>query len=105
VLIGDSFRSSCPATGTGISRSLVDLQRLAEVHLPNWLATPGMGTDKIVVFYQDPIKRHVDAEAARRAQSGRSAAVSTSLRWRAHRRLSRLKRNLLALRGGLKSAA
>jgi hypothetical protein len=26
------------------------------VHVPRWLATPGMGMDKIVAFYDDEVK-------------------------------------------------
>ncbi|MGN6548561.1 MAG: FAD-dependent oxidoreductase [Pararhizobium sp.] len=47
VVIGDAFQTSCPAAGTGVSRLLTDVERLCTVHVPAWLATPGMAADKI----------------------------------------------------------
>lgn len=94
VVIGDAFASSCPATGMGMTRILTDVRQLALVHAPAWFETPGMGAAKIAAFYADPVKRAVDATSLRRAQTGRSAAVETSLRWLAYRRLSQLRRSL-----------
>jgi len=59
VLIGDAFQTSCPAAGTGVSRLLVDVERLCTVHLPGWLKTDGMGTEKIATFYSDHDKVRV----------------------------------------------
>lgn len=87
VLIGDAFASSCPATGTGLTRILTDVRQLAHRRLADWLATPGMGADKIAAFYDDPCKRRCEAAAAKAAERGRALAVETSLRWRATRRL------------------
>ena len=87
VLIGDAFRSSCPATGTGVTRILTDVRQLAHCHAPRWLATPGMDAAKIAAFYADPRKRDCEAAAAHAAERGRALAVETSLRWRATRRL------------------
>jgi 2-polyprenyl-6-methoxyphenol hydroxylase-like FAD-dependent oxidoreductase len=53
VLIGDAFQTSCPAAGTGIGRLLNDVERLCHVHIPRWLATEGMGVEKIRQFYAD----------------------------------------------------
>ncbi|MGQ0677862.1 MAG: FAD-dependent oxidoreductase, partial [Rhodospirillales bacterium] len=53
VMVGDAFQTTCPATGTGISKLLTDIEQLAH-HAPRWLATPGMGADKIAQFYDDP---------------------------------------------------
>jgi 2-polyprenyl-6-methoxyphenol hydroxylase-like FAD-dependent oxidoreductase len=47
VLIGDSFQTSCPAAGTGVSRLLTDVDRLCNVHLPHWFKTPGMTASKL----------------------------------------------------------
>lgn len=96
VLIGDAFRSSCPATGMGVSRIVADVAALAAL-LPAWLATPGMGADKIAAYYADPAKREVDHTSDRRSETGRRAALETSLRWRARRGLARLKRDVTAL--------
>ena len=57
VLVGDAFSSSCPAAGTGARKALVDVERLCNVHIPQWLATPGMRDSKIASFYADPVKR------------------------------------------------
>lgn len=42
VLIGDAFRTGCPAVGSGLSRALTEVEALARL-APGWLATPGMG--------------------------------------------------------------
>ena len=63
VLIGDAFQTSCPAAGTGVTRLLTDVDRLCNTHIPNWFATPGLGSSKIVQFYADPEKRAVDADS------------------------------------------
>ena len=87
VLIGDAFRSSCPATGTGVTRILTDVRQLTSLHAPGWLATPGMDAAKIAAFYADPRKVRFEAASAYAAERGRALAVETSLRWRAARRL------------------
>ncbi|MBS0412148.1 MAG: FAD-dependent monooxygenase [Proteobacteria bacterium] len=96
VLIGDAFRSSCPATGMGVSRIVADVTALVGM-LPAWLATPGMGAGKIAAYYADPAKREVDHTSDRRSETGRRVALETSLRWRARRGLARLKRDVTAL--------
>lgn len=62
VLIGDAFRTSCPAVGTGLSCILVDVIRL-NAYIDQWMASPGMAADKIAAFYEDPIKVARDARA------------------------------------------
>jgi 2-polyprenyl-6-methoxyphenol hydroxylase-like FAD-dependent oxidoreductase len=96
VLIGDAFRSCCPATGMGVTRILTEIRLLVKIHLPNWLATPGMGADKIAAFYADPAKLRIDEKAARRAETARSTSTQTSLPWRARRGLAELKRSVVA---------
>jgi 2-polyprenyl-6-methoxyphenol hydroxylase-like FAD-dependent oxidoreductase len=95
VLIGDAFQTSCPAAGTGVSRLLTDVERLCTVHVPRWLASPGMGLEKIVQFYQDPAKREADRRALRLAHYRRSLTVDTGLRWAVHRRHVLLRRRVL----------
>ena len=46
VVVGDAFSTSCPAAGTGARKVLVDVERLCNVYIPRWLATPGMGEDE-----------------------------------------------------------
>jgi 2-polyprenyl-6-methoxyphenol hydroxylase-like FAD-dependent oxidoreductase len=95
VLIGDAFQTSCPAAGTGVSRLLVDVDRLCNGHIPGWLATPGMGADKIARFYADPAKRAADLKASRAAEYRRSLTVDTGLGWELHRRQVHLRRRTL----------
>jgi 2-polyprenyl-6-methoxyphenol hydroxylase-like FAD-dependent oxidoreductase len=95
VLIGDAFQTSCPAAGTGVTRLLVDVDRLCNEHLPQWLATDGMGAGKIAAFYADPAKRAADDRASRAAQYRRALTVETSLGWELHRRQVYLRRRTL----------
>jgi len=92
VLIGDAYRSSCPATAMGVSRALTDVRQLAFAHLPRWLATPGLGEGKIAQFYADPAKLAVDGLSTRRSERGRSLATMTTPRWRAYRALAGVRR-------------
>jgi 2-polyprenyl-6-methoxyphenol hydroxylase-like FAD-dependent oxidoreductase len=94
VLIGDSFQTSCPAAGTGVSRLLVDVERLCTVHLPEWLATGGMGTEKIAAFYSDRDKIASDEFAFRMAHFRQALTADAGLRWDLRRRLHFLRRNL-----------
>ncbi|MFT4075313.1 MAG: FAD-dependent monooxygenase [Asticcacaulis sp.] len=94
VLIGDAFHSPCPASGTGMLRVLYDVSRLARHHLPHWLATPGMGRDKIVSFYNDPVKRRNDRTSLKSSLRGRGNAVGTGPYWTARRILRKLKGRL-----------
>jgi 2-polyprenyl-6-methoxyphenol hydroxylase-like FAD-dependent oxidoreductase len=95
VLIGDAFQTSCPAAGTGVSRLLTDVERLCTFHLPRWFASPGMGLEKIVQFYQDPIKQAADRRALRLAHYRRSLTLETGLGWAVHRRQVLLRRRAL----------
>ena len=84
VLIGDAFQSSCPAVGTGIGRILADVEVLRRL-VPSWLATPGMGADKMEQFYSDPAKCRFDARALRDTRHRRALCTETSWRWKAYR--------------------
>jgi len=79
VLLGDAFSTSCPAAGTGARKALVDAERLCNVHIPRWLATPGMGEDKIAAFYDDPVKRACDEFSHDKAFGLRAFTLETSL--------------------------
>ena len=54
VLVGDAFATSCPAAGTGTNKVFTDVERLCNVYIPRWLATPGMGREKIERVLQRP---------------------------------------------------
>ena len=94
VLIGDAFQTSCPAAGTGVSRLLVDIERLCLVHLPGWLKTAGMDTSKISQFYSDRDKIACDDHAFRMAHFRQALTSNDGMRWNMQRRLHFLRRNI-----------
>ena len=67
VLVGDAFATSCPAAGTGARKVLTDVERLCNLHIPRWIATPGMDEAKIAAFYDDPVKQACDTFSANKA--------------------------------------
>lgn len=85
VLVGDAFSTSCPAAGTGCDKVFTDVERLCNVHIPDWLASDGMDTAKIATFYADPIKRDCDEWSAAKAFDFRSVSIGTSPYWMAQR--------------------
>lgn len=85
VLVGDAFGTSCPAAGTGTSKVLTDVERLCNVYIPQWLASGGMGEEKIAAFYDDPVKIACDAHSFNKAFYLRSLSVETGLVWEARR--------------------
>ncbi|MEI8152764.1 MAG: NAD(P)/FAD-dependent oxidoreductase [Hyphomicrobiales bacterium] len=85
VLVGDAFSTSCPVAGTGARKALVDVERLCNVYIPQWLATPGMDAAKTAMFYDDPDKLACDAFSARKAFELRSSSINPGLRWAAMR--------------------
>ncbi len=85
VLIGDSYQSVCPATGTGLSKVLTDVAVLAQTYIPRWLKSDGMTADKIASFYEDARKQATDSYSLASAGTHRSIATNYSLRYRVHR--------------------
>jgi 2-polyprenyl-6-methoxyphenol hydroxylase-like FAD-dependent oxidoreductase len=85
VLVGDAYATSCPAAGTGVGKAFTDVERLCNVHVPRWLASPGMGEEKIGAFYDDPVKRACDSHSAAMAYYVRSISVDPGLPWQARR--------------------
>jgi 2-polyprenyl-6-methoxyphenol hydroxylase-like FAD-dependent oxidoreductase len=85
VLIGDAFSTSCPTAGTGTGKVFTDVERLCNVHIPRWLATPGMGAEKIAAFYADPVRAAYHAHSAHKAFLLRSITIDTRLLWVARR--------------------
>ena len=90
-VVGDAFGTTCPITGTGIDKALVDVDRLCHVHAPAWLSTPHMHVDKIRAFYADPVKRDRDRSALAISLESRAVKVERTLPWR----LRRMKSNTL----------
>jgi 2-polyprenyl-6-methoxyphenol hydroxylase-like FAD-dependent oxidoreductase len=95
VFVGDAFQTSCPAAGTGVSRLLAEVHQLCMVHVPSWLATPGMEVAKISAFYADPVKRRSDRRASRLSSYRRSLTLDTSWAWEMHRGHTFLRRRLV----------
>jgi len=85
VLVGDAFVHTCPVTGTGTDKVFTDVAQLCNVHIPAWLATEGMGADKIASFYDDPVKQACDAWSMAKAISFRKVTIENGLYWRAQR--------------------
>jgi 2-polyprenyl-6-methoxyphenol hydroxylase-like FAD-dependent oxidoreductase len=85
VLVGDAFATSCPAGGTGTDKVFTDVERLCNVHITNWLASPGMAAEKITAFYDDPVKKACDAWSTAKAYHLRALSTDNSLTWRAQR--------------------
>src|SRR3954451_6673408 len=85
VLVGDAFGTTCPVSGTGSDKVFTDVERLCRVHIPAWLATEGMGAEKIAAFYDDPVKVACDAWADAKAHDFKSISIDRGLYWSAQR--------------------
>jgi 2-polyprenyl-6-methoxyphenol hydroxylase-like FAD-dependent oxidoreductase len=85
VLVGDAFSTSCPAAGTGARKVLVDVERLCNVHIPHWLASPGMDKAKIDAFYDDAVKQACEELCVEKAVGLRLFSTDPALRWTALR--------------------
>lgn len=92
VLVGDAFQAPCPGSGTGTSKVFTDVAQLCAVHIPRWLASDGMGADKVAAYYDDPEKRACDAFALDEAWRLRSLTLETTPYWTAQRWLRFLAR-------------
>lgn len=94
VLIGDAFQTNCPAAGTGVARLLVDVDRLCTEYASRWLATPGMGLEKISQFYSDRDKIAADQQSLRMARFREALTSREDIGWDVRRRLHFLRRSL-----------
>jgi 2-polyprenyl-6-methoxyphenol hydroxylase-like FAD-dependent oxidoreductase len=95
VLIGDAYQSVCPATGTGLSKVLMDVDALCDC-VPEWLESPGMGAEKIARYYDQPQRKACDAQSLQEAIFCRTLFTDSSLRWRVYRETRYLGIRLLA---------
>jgi 2-polyprenyl-6-methoxyphenol hydroxylase-like FAD-dependent oxidoreductase len=84
-LVGDAFSTACPVSGTGAAKALLDAERLCNVHVPAWLATAGMGVEKVAQYYDDVEKRRSDAHSYRTSVFAKRAALGQGLSWTAFR--------------------
>jgi 2-polyprenyl-6-methoxyphenol hydroxylase-like FAD-dependent oxidoreductase len=94
VLIGDAFQTNCPAAGTGVARLLVDVERLCTEYAPRWLATAGMGTEKISQFYSDADKIAADQQSLKMARFRQALTSRNDIGWDVRRRLHFLRRSI-----------
>lgn len=85
VLIGDAYCTSCPVSGTGMHKALIDVERLCREYVPAWLATLGMGPDKIAAFYADKVKVDFDRRSLALSNRLRGLATGRGTRWRVAR--------------------
>jgi 2-polyprenyl-6-methoxyphenol hydroxylase-like FAD-dependent oxidoreductase len=85
VLAGDAFSTSCPAAGTGATKVLNDVQLLCNAFIPRWLASEGMGADKLAAFYCDPEKLVCEEDCLAKAYHLRSLSIDSGLAWQAQR--------------------
>jgi 2-polyprenyl-6-methoxyphenol hydroxylase-like FAD-dependent oxidoreductase len=90
VLIGDSYQSVCPVTGTGLSKVLTDAQVLGQM-VPEWFATPGMSAEKTAAYYGNAAKRSCDARSLQSALYSKRASIDQGL----HFRLVRFRRDAI----------
>ncbi|WP_027548916.1 NAD(P)/FAD-dependent oxidoreductase [Bradyrhizobium sp. WSM2254] len=94
VLIGDAFQTNCPAAGTGVARLLVDVERLCTEYAPRWLATEGMGIEKISEFYSDRDKIAADQQSLKMARFRQALTSRDDIGWDVRRRLHFLRRSI-----------
>jgi 2-polyprenyl-6-methoxyphenol hydroxylase-like FAD-dependent oxidoreductase len=92
VFAGDAFQSVCPATGTGLSKVLTDVDVLADLIVADWLGTAGMSTKKIRSYYEDQRKAEQDRNSLDLAIRRRRVAVEFSdLRYQIERIRNRIR--------------
>jgi len=90
VLIGDSFQSVCPVTGTGLSKLLTDVHVLDQM-VTDWFGTPGMSADKTAAYFSNPVKRSSDARSLQSALYSKRASIDQGLQFR----LARFRRDII----------
>jgi 2-polyprenyl-6-methoxyphenol hydroxylase-like FAD-dependent oxidoreductase len=81
-IVGDACQSVDPVTGTGVSKLLTDVVELTAL-VPRWLATPGMGAEKVGELYDSPRKARADDHSLRAGLFHRRKGQWPALRWRA----------------------
>lgn len=91
VYIGDAFQTPCPAAGTGISRLLIDVERLT-VHAARWFAANDTSAASLRSYYNDPVKRRSDRAAIKEARFRRAISTDSSPFWAMRRQHVKAKR-------------
>ena len=77
--------ATCPVTGPAPTRCSPTSPSSATSDIPAWLATEGMGAEKIASFYDDPVKQACDAWSIAKGISFRKVSIENGLYWRAQR--------------------
>ncbi|MGD9805886.1 MAG: FAD-dependent monooxygenase [Hyphomicrobiaceae bacterium] len=85
VVVGDAFSTACPASGTGASKAMVDVERLCNAYIPSWLETGTMGARQLSAFYRDPEKRASDRHSRKTSLFARRIALEEGGLWSAYR--------------------
>lgn len=83
-VIGDAYQSACPATGSGCTKVLNDVDVLSSL-IPKWMASPGMPAAKVDELYDHPQKVAVDARSLHSAGYHKRYRTDGGLRMRIHR--------------------
>jgi len=85
-MIGDAYFTTCPATGRGALKAIIDAERLCHVYAPRWLqAATEPSPAAIDGFYRDPDKVSCDAYAQTSAHRVKAISTARGLRWEAER--------------------
>lgn len=87
VLVGDAYSTSCPAAGTGVNKVFTDVERLCNVHIPNWFARGAMEEKNISEFYDDKVKCLSEAYSLEKAIQLRLTSTESGATWRVKRYL------------------
>ena len=85
VFIGDAYQTSCPSTGTGVTKVLTDTLILCNRYVPRWLAAGDAGRASIAEFYNDPVKSAFDRQAMHDTRYRKELATNKTMRWQLHR--------------------
>jgi 2-polyprenyl-6-methoxyphenol hydroxylase-like FAD-dependent oxidoreductase len=85
VFIGDAYQTSCPSTGTGVTKVLTDTLILCNRYVPCWLAAGDAGRASIAEFYNDPVKSAFDRQAMHDTRYRKELATNKTMRWQLHR--------------------
>ena len=56
VVVGDAFQSVSPATGSGLSKVLIDVQTLSEDFIPRWRNQRVISADDVAAYYRNRCK-------------------------------------------------
>lgn len=84
VLLGDAYQCACPASGTGITKLLTDVNILAEL-IPKWLLDKQSRENYLSEYYNHPRKISCDAESIQFSEYLYRRGTAKSLRWRIER--------------------